>query len=58
MGRVEIATLRVGVRAKKGEGGGGGGGEKSVKIEVNALHLLHSSANGQGIVRTSIYWDF
>ena len=56
MGRVEIATLRVGVRAKKGEGGGGG--EKSVRIEVNALHLLHSSANGQGIVRTSIYWDF
>ena len=27
-----IVTLRVGVRAKKGEGGGGGGGEKNISL--------------------------
>ena len=41
MERIEIVTLRVGVRAKEREGGGGGGGEKK-KILIRGVSHFHS----------------
>ena len=44
MGRVEIATLRVGARAKEGKGGGGGEKKKSLP---DIIVLLGNSVHWQ-----------